>query len=210
MSIIDKIKSQVELPEYIESFVSLSSRGKSRWGICPFHNDNSPSLQVFRTKNNEWHWKCQAGCGGGDIIDFYKQYNSCSAREAISSLATEFGIESSRSLSGGVSRDYLRRLRKVRKVVDDKMWFQHLVYSFEETHEALIPTYGDNFIELSSGKLINWKTFDPIDFYLFALSMHPTKRNREIALREMERLVAEVESLAKKHNEKENHEKGTL
>ena len=50
--------------------------------VCPFHKDHSPSLNI---KNNFYF--CHAGCGTGDVIDFYMKLNGVSFKEAVENLS---------------------------------------------------------------------------------------------------------------------------
>ena len=49
---------------------------------CPFHDDKNPSFGIWEDKG-EWKWKCHAGCGGGDVIDFIEVALNISQKEAI-------------------------------------------------------------------------------------------------------------------------------
>lgn len=76
-----RIKAAVRVRDFIGQFVELSPAGV---GLCPFHDDHSPSLSVNAEAN---YWHCFA-CGvGGSVIDFWMRYRRCSFREAVRELA---------------------------------------------------------------------------------------------------------------------------
>jgi DNA primase len=52
--------------------------------LCPFHNDQHPSLGVNAEKN---YWYCFAGCGGGSVIDFWMKWRGCDFKTAVTELA---------------------------------------------------------------------------------------------------------------------------
>ena len=61
----------------------LHRTGKVFMGICPFHQDSKPSFAIYPETNS---WYCFAGCGGGDVIDFYMRLNNLDFKDAINDL----------------------------------------------------------------------------------------------------------------------------
>lgn len=53
---------------------------------CPFHDDGSPSLSVFRGRDGLTRWKCHSGCGGGDALDLAARLDGCEVRDLIRRL----------------------------------------------------------------------------------------------------------------------------
>lgn len=89
-SIIEEIKSNVDIVDYIGKFVELTAKGKNFVGLCPFHQDNDPSFKVSPDKNI---FKC-FGCGkGGNIFNFVVLYHKVDFGESIRILSDELGIE---------------------------------------------------------------------------------------------------------------------
>jgi DNA primase catalytic core len=89
-SIIEEIKSNIDIVEYIEKFVPLTLKGQNYVGLCPFHEDNDPSFKVSPDKKI---FKC-FGCGkGGNIFNFVVLYHKVDFGEAIRILSMEVGIE---------------------------------------------------------------------------------------------------------------------
>lgn len=88
--IIDKIRKKTDIVELISRYVSLKSSGSSYKGVCPFHEDNDPSLTVDPTKKL---WHC-FGCGaGGDVFNFLMKIENLSFPEAARQLARETGVK---------------------------------------------------------------------------------------------------------------------
>src|SRR5436853_1620155 len=88
-SAIDTIKAKVDVADEIGSIVALQRAGKSLKGLCPFHNERSPSLYVFR-ETQTWH--C-FGCNeGGDIFSFVQKQQGLDFRETLSYLAEKAGV----------------------------------------------------------------------------------------------------------------------
>lgn len=77
------------IEEVVEEFVSLKRRGSSLIGLCPFHNEKSPSFNVTPTRNM---FKC-FGCGkGGDAITFLKEHENFSYADSLRWLAKKYNI----------------------------------------------------------------------------------------------------------------------
>ena len=87
---VDEIKSRCNIVDVIGRVVTLKKAGSSYKGLCPFHNEKTPSFSVDETRQS---YKC-FGCGeGGDVISFVQKYYSLDFMEAMELLAKEYGIE---------------------------------------------------------------------------------------------------------------------
>jgi DNA primase len=85
----DEIIDATDIVKIIGQYVKLSKNGKDHSGLCPFHNEKTPSFKVSETKGI---YKC-FGCGeGGNVIDFLIKKENLSYPEAIKMLAKECGI----------------------------------------------------------------------------------------------------------------------
>jgi DNA primase catalytic core len=82
---IDAIKTQTDIIALIESFgIPLKKNGKGYVGLCPFHDDKTPSLSVTPEANL---WQC-FGCGtGGDVIRFVELFDKVGFKEAVNRLS---------------------------------------------------------------------------------------------------------------------------
>lgn len=88
--VIDEIRKKVDIVELISRYVSLKPSGGSYKGVCPFHEDNDPSLTVDPTKKL---WHC-FGCGaGGDVFNFLMDIENLSFPDAVKELAAETGVK---------------------------------------------------------------------------------------------------------------------
>lgn len=89
-SAIEEIKSRCNIVDVISSVVPLKRAGTNYKGICPFHNEKTPSFIVSEQKQI---FTC-FGCGAtGDVIEFTKRYYNISFQEAVEKLAQQYGIE---------------------------------------------------------------------------------------------------------------------
>ncbi len=88
--LIEEINSKTQILELVSEFVDLQKRGKNYFGLCPFHDDNSPSFSVSPEKNI---CKCMSCGEGGNPINFYRKIKNISLQEAAETLAERAGIE---------------------------------------------------------------------------------------------------------------------
>lgn len=89
-SAIEEIKSRCNIVDVVGSAVTLKRAGSNYKGLCPFHNEKTPSFIVSEAKQL---FTC-FGCGAsGDVIEFTKKYYNLSFQEAVEKLAAQYGIE---------------------------------------------------------------------------------------------------------------------
>ncbi|HQX97010.1 MAG TPA: DNA primase [Chitinophagaceae bacterium] len=87
---IQQILGRLDIIDTIGSFVKLKKRGSNYLGLCPFHNEKSPSFTVSPSKEL---YKC-FGCGrSGNTISFIMEHEKYSYVEALKWLANKYGIE---------------------------------------------------------------------------------------------------------------------
>lgn len=87
---IERIQSASQIYEVVSDFLTLRKRGVNYVGLCPFHEDNNPSLYVSPAKNI---FKCFACGEGGAPIHFIMKHEQLSYLEALKYLAKKYGIE---------------------------------------------------------------------------------------------------------------------
>lgn len=87
---VREIIDSVRIEDVVEEFVNLRKRGVNRIGLCPFHNEKTPSFNVNPTRNI---FKC-FGCGkGGDAVTFLMEHESFTYPDALRWLARKYNIE---------------------------------------------------------------------------------------------------------------------
>ena len=98
---IEKVRQAADIIEVVSSYVELKQRGRNFFGLCPFHNEKTPSFSVNPDKQI---YKC-FGCGsGGSSINFIMEIESLEFPDAIKRLADSFNIIL--EISGGDSKKY--------------------------------------------------------------------------------------------------------
>lgn len=87
---LEEIRARTDIVDVISEYVALKKSGRNWTGLCPFHNEKTPSFMVNREKNI---FKC-FGCGaGGDPISFLQQIQKKSFAETVADLAEKYGIK---------------------------------------------------------------------------------------------------------------------
>ena len=87
---IRQIQDRIDIVDIVGDFVKLKKRGVNYLGLCPFHNEKTPSFTVSPTKEI---YKC-FGCGrSGNAIGFLMEHEKYSFVEAIRWLAEKYGVE---------------------------------------------------------------------------------------------------------------------
>lgn len=88
--LIEEVRSKNDIVDVISSYVKLQKKGSSYFGLCPFHNEKSPSFSVSRQKQMYYCF----GCGtGGNVFTFLMEYENYSFVEALKYLADRAGVE---------------------------------------------------------------------------------------------------------------------
>lgn len=95
MATKEDIRERAEIVDIISQYVRLQKAGKDYKGLCPFHDEKTPSFTVSPEKQL---WYCFGACQeGGDVFDFIQKIENLSFTEAVEYLAQRVGLSWSRS-----------------------------------------------------------------------------------------------------------------
>ena len=87
--LIEEVRSRNDIVDVISGYVRLQKKGSSYFGLCPFHNEKSPSFSVSREKQMYYCFGCGAG---GNVYTFLMEYENFTFQEALKYLADRAGI----------------------------------------------------------------------------------------------------------------------
>ncbi len=105
--VLAELRSAADIVEVISDHTTLKKAGRSWKGLCPFHNERTPSFTVDRDKGL---YHC-FGCGaGGDVIRFVREIDRLDFPEAVEALASRFGVSIPRRQRRGPVDDRRDRL----------------------------------------------------------------------------------------------------
>jgi DNA primase len=136
---IQEITDAARVEEVVGDFVTLKRRGSNWIGLCPFHNEKSPSFNVNPARNI---FKC-FGCGeGGDPITFVMKHESIGYPEALRFLAKKYGIAIEET---AVTKEFLAE-----KQVNDSLYI---------INERALKFFQDQLFETDKGKSIGLAYF---------------------------------------------------
>ena len=87
---IERVLSATDLVRLIAQHIALKKKGREYVGVCPFHDDHSPSMTV---SPNKQIYKCFSCGAGGDALKFVREYHRMAFREALEFLADRAGVK---------------------------------------------------------------------------------------------------------------------
>ena len=89
-SVIDDVLARTDIVQVVQQYVTLKKAGTNHKGLCPFHNEKTPSFNVSAQKGI---YKC-FGCGaGGNVFGFLMEIEGWNFPEAVRHLAERSGVE---------------------------------------------------------------------------------------------------------------------
>lgn len=87
--IVEEVRSRNDIVDIISGYVRLQKKGSNYFGLCPFHNEKSPSFSVSPGKQMYYCFGCGAG---GNVITFLMEYENYTFAEALKVLADRSGV----------------------------------------------------------------------------------------------------------------------
>lgn len=88
--LVEEVRARNDIVDVVAGYVRLQKRGSNHWGLCPFHNEKSPSFSVSGPKQMYYCFGCGAG---GNVYTFLMNYENMSFPEAIKTLADRAGVQ---------------------------------------------------------------------------------------------------------------------
>ena len=88
--IIEEVRSKNDIVDVVSQYVKLTRKGSSYFGLCPFHNEKTPSFSVTPGKQMYYCFGCGAG---GNVFNFIMEYENYTFGEALKHLADRAGVE---------------------------------------------------------------------------------------------------------------------
>src|SRR2546429_3604636 len=85
-----EVKAKVDLVKVVQEYVRLTKRSKDYWGLCPFHQEDSPSFHVNPQRQS---WYCFGCDRRGDVVTFVEMIEKTDKRRALQLLADRAGVE---------------------------------------------------------------------------------------------------------------------
>ena len=122
--VIEEVRMKNDIVDVISGYVKLQKKGANYFGLCPFHNEKSPSFSVSPGKQMYYCFGCGAG---GNVITFLMEYENDTFQEALSSLADRAGVNLPKmeySREAREQADLRARLLEVNKLAANYFYYQ--------------------------------------------------------------------------------------
>ena len=122
MSDVDEIKSRINIVEYIGKRVALKKTGRNYKGLCPFHNEKTPSFIVSPERESFHCFGCQKG---GDVFTFTMEYDHVDFPEALEDLAELTGVKLTRRAGDTPESKLKQKIFEVNHLASE--YFQYIL-----------------------------------------------------------------------------------
>ena len=130
--IIDRVRDSADIVDVVSQYVDLKQRGPNYFGLCPFHNEKTPSFSVASAKQIYYCFGCNSG---GNVFSFLMDYQQIPFPDAVKTLAERYNIPISIERSEGDSELYS---------------------SLYKLHEIAMNLYQDNLFSNSGKNALNY------------------------------------------------------
>ena len=121
-STLQKIRDSVDILDVVSRYVTLSKKGQKSWGLCPFHEEKTPSFTVNPTLQMFYCF----GCGvGGDVFTFLMRKEGFGFMEMVRELAEQAGIPLPQMANAGSPSQVGQRKRLIELHTLANTWFQN-------------------------------------------------------------------------------------
>ena len=120
--IVDEIREKNRIEDVISGYVRLKKQGSNFFGLCPFHNEKSPSFSVSPAKQIYYCFGCGAG---GNVITFVMEYENYTFSEALKMLAERAGVKLPEELNSPEIRKRESRRIKLLEIIKETAKFYY-------------------------------------------------------------------------------------
>lgn len=120
-SFLQELKMKTDIEDVISTYVTLKRRGATLVGLCPFHNEKTPSFTVYPATQSFYCFGCGAG---GDAITFVKKIENLDYLDAVKTLALRAGLQMPQE---GFDDSLSKRRRRILEMNREAARFYHSV-----------------------------------------------------------------------------------
>jgi len=139
---VEAVRQRMDIVDVVSEHVVLKKRGKDYVGLCPFHQESTPSFTVNTAKQMYYCFGCKAG---GDALQFIKEIGKQSFAEAVVSLAQKYQVPI-QAVAPSKGLDFQRQLSLRQQLYEvlaiATSFFQHALYHFPAAKEYLTTDRG--------------------------------------------------------------------
>ncbi len=128
---VQRILDTADIVDVVSDFVSLKRRGSGYIGLCPFHNERTPSFSVSKSKN---FCKCFSCGKGGSPVNFIMEHEQLTYQEALRYLAHKYNIEIKEHEMSDAERE--RESERASMLAVNEMALKHFEHNLTETQDG--------------------------------------------------------------------------
>lgn len=135
--IIEEVRERNDIVDVISNYVKLKRTGSNYVGLCPFHNEKTPSFSVSGNKQMYYCFGCGAG---GNVFTFIMEYENFSFIESVKYLAERAGVELPKeedSSKGKRETDFKTKLYEINKTAANYYYYQMRAEQGKKAYEYL-------------------------------------------------------------------------
>lgn len=161
--LVEEVRAKNDIVDVISGYVRIQKKGSSYFGLCPFHNEKSPSFSVSPGKQMYYCFGCGAG---GNVFTFVMEYENYTFQEAIKELAQRAGValpeieyseevkkrESRRAKLLEVNKEAAKYFYYLLRAPQGKIGYQYL--SGRKLSEETMKKFGLGFANVTSNDLV--------------------------------------------------------
>lgn len=161
--LVEEVRAKNDIVDVISGYVRIQKKGSSYFGLCPFHNEKSPSFSVSPGKQMYYCFGCGAG---GNVFTFMMEYENYTFQEAIKALAERAGValpeleyseevkkrESRRAKLLEVNKEAAKYFYYLLRAPQGKAGYQYL--AGRQLSEETMKKFGLGFANVTSNDLV--------------------------------------------------------
>jgi len=135
--VVEEVREKNDIVDVISSYTKLTKKGANYFGLCPFHNEKTPSFSVSPQKQMYYCFGCGAG---GNVISFVMQYENITFPEAVRMLASRVGMmlpEEDHSAEDKKKHDLKETLLEINKTAANHFYRSLYLPEGKKAHEYL-------------------------------------------------------------------------
>ena len=163
--LVEEVRAKNDIVDIISGYVKLQKKGSSYFGLCPFHNEKSPSFSVSQGKQMYYCFGCGAG---GNVFSFLMNYENFTFQESLKALADRAGVELPQvEYSAQAKREADKKaiLLEINKEAAKYFYYQlrsrqgevgHRYLTGRQLSEATLQRFGLGFANKTSNDLVQY------------------------------------------------------
>jgi DNA primase len=133
-SSLDKLRDAIDMVDLVGGQTDLRRAGSQYTGLCPFHDERSPSFSVNPVEKLYYCFGCQAG---GDAIDFVRETENLDFSDAVEWLADRYGVELEYEQSDPAQQEQHRRRERLLELLDrTSRFYERYLWDSPEAEKA--------------------------------------------------------------------------